>query len=31
VEETVNEPIVEDQLGTCLTTFGGDMDLKTLL
>jgi hypothetical protein len=31
VEETVNEPIVEDQLGKCLTTFGGDMDLETLL
>jgi hypothetical protein len=31
VEETVNEPIVEDQLGMCLTTFGGDMDLETLL
>jgi hypothetical protein len=31
VEKTVNEPIVEDQLGTCLTTFGGDMDLETLL
>ncbi|XP_062155200.1 uncharacterized protein LOC133863258 [Alnus glutinosa] len=31
VEEIVNKPIVEDQLGTCLTTFGGDMDLETLL
>jgi hypothetical protein len=24
-------PSVEDQLGTCLTAFGGDMDLETLL
>jgi hypothetical protein len=31
MEEIVNEPIVEDQLGTCVTTFGGDMDLETLL
>jgi hypothetical protein len=31
VEETVNEPSVEDQFGTCLTAFGGDMDLETLL
>jgi hypothetical protein len=31
VEETVNEPIVEDQLGTYVTKFGGDMDLETLL
>jgi hypothetical protein len=31
VEETVNEPSVEDQLGMCLTAFGGDIDLETLL
>jgi hypothetical protein len=31
VEETVNEPSIEDPLGKCLTTFGGDMDLDTLL
>jgi hypothetical protein len=31
VEETVNEPSVEDQLGACLTAFEGDMDLDTLL
>jgi hypothetical protein len=31
VEETVNEPSIEDQLGKSLTTFGGDMDLETLL
>jgi hypothetical protein len=31
VEESINEPSVEDQLGTCLTAFGGDMDLEILL
>jgi hypothetical protein len=31
VEEIVNELSIEDQLGKSLTTFGGDMDLKTLL
>jgi hypothetical protein len=31
VEEIVNEPSVEDQLGTCLTAFGGDMNLETLI
>jgi hypothetical protein len=31
VEKTINEPSIEDQLGNSLTTFGGDMDLETLL
>jgi hypothetical protein len=31
VEETINEPSIEDPLGKCLTAFGGDLDLDTLL
>jgi hypothetical protein len=31
VEETVNKPSVEDQLGMCLTAFGSNTDLETLL
>ena len=31
VEEAINGPNIEDPLGECLTAFGGDMDLDTLL
>jgi hypothetical protein len=31
MEETINEPSIEDPLEKCLTAFGGDMDLNTLL
>ena len=31
VEETVNELSIDDTLGECITTLGGDMNLDTLL
>jgi hypothetical protein len=31
VEETFNEPSLEDPLGECFAQFGGDMDLDRLL